>query len=142
MRPIYLLLFILIFASCGENKKSIPSGILDENKMSAVITDVQIADAAVEASALRTDSGKIKEATLFLAALSKNNITPEMFSNSWTYYLHHPEKLDAVYQQVINQLSMLQLQNRKTKPNQTDGKTKPPKSLLPFAQKVFSDSTH
>lgn len=100
-------LAILIF-SCGEEKKqlSVPDNILPKEKMAQVITDIHLAEAEANLRTLPDSSSK--DTIGFQKIFEKDSISKQQYEESLSFYIEHPELLDSVYVQVLNELSKMQ----------------------------------
>lgn len=100
--------YCLLTVSCGEAEKqvAIPKNILPKDKMTQVLVDVHLAEA--EASFRTLPDSTSKEPVNLQKTFSKNSITKQQFDESMTFYIDHPELLDSVYVQVLNELSKMQ----------------------------------
>ena len=97
--------FILVlFFSCKETPKPLPSGILDNTKMTEVMVDVQLLEGLI---AVRT----IEEEQInfyYNATFEKHGIDKNTFDLNINYYIEHPAELEVIYQDVITELSKKQ----------------------------------
>ena len=105
----FVMMSFVFLLSCGDKKKAVPHGLLNEKQMTSVMVDMQLADAMVLPDESKKDDNEKMQAQLYLSVLNKHHTTNKVFSDSWDYYLHTPEKMDTVYQQVINTLTQMQL---------------------------------
>ena len=93
---------------------TIPSNILPKEKMAQVITDIHLAEAEINlnspAPSLPSEQGDTisKIPIGFEKIFEKNRITKSQYDTSITFYIAHPELLDTIYVQVINELSKMQ----------------------------------
>jgi hypothetical protein len=108
-----VVLSVFLF-SCrqGEKTVSIPSDVLPKERMALVITDIHLAEA--EAS-LKTFPDTSSEKLNFRKIFDKNNISKEQYDKSIAFYVDHPELLNEVYEQVLNELSRMQGEAAKSK---------------------------
>ena len=107
-RFILCLLFVFILASCGDKNKSvtIPSNILSKEKMAAVLTDIHIAEAEAGSRTLPDSTSKVPVS--FEKIFEKDSISKSQYEESLSFYMDHPDLLDTVYVQVLNELSKMQ----------------------------------
>ena len=103
----YTLFPLFLLFSCGESGKTVtvPADVLPKEKMALVITDIHIAEA--EAS-LKPYQDTTSEKLNFQALFEKNKITKEQYEKSMAFYIDHPELLNEVYENVLNELSGMQ----------------------------------
>ena len=76
--------------------------------MIAVLTDVQIAEAAITQQTINGKFGADYTASYYKFVFQKNKITAGQYKRSLDWYAQHPEILDKVYEEVINRLSKKQ----------------------------------
>jgi len=108
MKKMLILALSVLILSCGEEKKSIaiPENILSKEKMAQVITDIHLAEAQASLRSLpdTTSKGSISFQKIF----DKDSISKQQYEESLSFYIEHPEMLDSVYAQVLNELSKMQ----------------------------------
>ena len=97
MRDVLFILALIILVACSGRDK-LPSNILDQPKMTSVISDMLIADAIA-------NERKTKDSIINLNSLSAyyyqgvfamHRITKDDFFRSYNYYLNHPDLLKVV----------------------------------------------
>ena len=97
----YIVFFALCFVACNnKEKENIPTGILSKEKMVAVITDLHIAEAAINLNLLTADS--------LYNIYEKNKITKAQYDSSFKYYTMNPDLLLKIYDEVLNEISKKQ----------------------------------
>ncbi|HMG82034.1 MAG TPA: DUF4296 domain-containing protein [Ferruginibacter sp.] len=95
---IFILLLAFCFASC-QNRNALPPGILDRNKMQAVLWDVISAEAYTNNYTKRDSTKKdpaLEDAKLQHQIFVIHNTTKEEFYASYDYYTMHPELMSAL----------------------------------------------
>jgi len=102
-RILIVILLLSIGISCGKREKK-PKDIWDSNHFAAVLTEVQLAEAAVRLGYNSKDS-IIPNDSIYEAAFKKMNTNRADFDSNYNYYLDHPEEMEKVYEQVITNLS-------------------------------------
>ena len=105
MRKLTYLVAILIIVSCTQ-KNEIPKGILPPEKMANIIAEIYEAEHKATNIGLKYDSQKIVLRHYELMILEQNNTTDSIYKESFTYYLENPEKLETVYDIVIDSMSL------------------------------------
>jgi len=101
--------FSILLFSCGQDKKTIviPSDVLSKEKMTEVLTEIHLAEAEVNMKTLPDSIAT--EKLSFHQLFDKNKITRAQFEKSLSFYIDHPELLNEVYEQVLNELSKMQV---------------------------------
>ncbi|WP_374163906.1 DUF4296 domain-containing protein [Arcticibacter sp. MXS-1] len=98
-----LFFLIIFFASCGANKA--PEGVIPQEKMTDVLTDIHLADGY--ASVNYTDSGKAKVAALYQAVYKKYDTDSVQVRKSLEYYTKHPDVLQLIYKDITARIETL-----------------------------------
>lgn len=98
-----LSIFILVsLLSCQTKEK--PKEVLTQAQLSALLVDVYLAEAKVEALPLVRDS-TVKYFLPFEEKLFKERgVTDSILKVTYSYYLSHPKELEQVYDSVIDSL--------------------------------------
>ncbi len=104
--PLCLCVLFTFLISCSKKEEKIPENILSKNKMIQVLVDVHIAEATIQNKYLAlNDSTKNIAAGYYRNLFEKNKITEQQFRESFSYYSHHLDLLNKIYEEVINELS-------------------------------------
>jgi hypothetical protein len=93
-----------------EMLELIPDSIIGPDKMAAILMDVHLAEATVQETA--SDSVRMQKDKILAGyygyILELHGENQEHFVQSYRYYEAHPLILNRVYQQVIEDLSLLE----------------------------------
>jgi hypothetical protein len=98
-----LLLCCAVGAGCS-GKKSVPRGILPEDKMERVMWDMAQADQYAALYVVKDSAHidrKAETMRLYAEVLRLHEVTPEEFRKSYRYYLDHPELNQLLFDSVI-----------------------------------------
>jgi hypothetical protein len=116
MQKIFLFFFSLfLICSCTDPEKIIiPDNILKEEKMAEIFTDLSILEASMNVH-VGTIDPKSDKSVQRMNIYAKHGITKEQFTESYRFYTENPEKMNEVYQLVLNDLSKLQAKVVNTK---------------------------
>ncbi len=92
MKCILIISISILFYSC---KYSMPSGIIEQNKMQEILWDVLRADALSQQLINRDPAKSLPNESLKLTrqVFLIHNITEEQFEKSYSYYTHHPDMM-------------------------------------------------
>ncbi len=85
-----LLLFVALFASCGEKR---PDSVYNSRKMEEILYDYHLAQALAN---LRSDSADFYRNGYTAAVFEKHHTTQEIFDSSMLWYMQHIEELYEV----------------------------------------------
>lgn len=103
--PFFSILFIVLsLVACEKPNTSAiapPKQFLSEKQMLDILTDVQIANTAVERKAGGNPDLKQKQRQEYLNAIfQKNKVEASVFWENYNYYATQPELLDTIYAQM------------------------------------------
>ncbi len=105
---------ILLTASCSQQKEEIPSNVMPQKKMIAVLAAVHYTEATIQLRNLNySDSTRKIAYGYYKEVFQRNKITPQQFKESFTWYKNHPEVMKELYKAVITNLSEEQTKKRK-----------------------------
>ncbi|MCX6290627.1 MAG: DUF4296 domain-containing protein [Bacteroidetes bacterium] len=98
---------LLLSISCSKKPADIPKNILSKTELVPVLVDIHLAQAATGVNQLN-DSARygMKEYSGYIFKI--HGITKEKYDSSLAFYSRHPELIDEIYQEVINELSRKQ----------------------------------
>ena len=95
IKCILIISISFLFYSC---KESVPSGLIQKNKMQEILWDVLRADALTQ-QLVKGDSAKLladENVKLTKDVFLIHNVTEEQFQNSYDYYTHHPDIMSSM----------------------------------------------
>lgn len=102
VKYIALLLFgVTLFSAC----KTKPKGILNEEKMVAVLTDIHIAEGRLKTVSIFGDSAKSMAPVLYDQIYKTHQITAQEFTTTYNYYQNNPKEFERIIDLVITELS-------------------------------------
>jgi hypothetical protein len=104
---LFLLSCFLTFSCTDPEEVVVPEDILKEEKMAQIFTDLSILEASMNVHVESIDPKTDKSAQQ-INIYAKHGITKEQFEESYRFYTENPEKMNEVYQLVLNDLSKLQ----------------------------------
>ncbi len=104
---ISLFVFISMCSSCGRKETEIPKGVLTKQELVVVLTDIHLAQAVVGMNRFN-DSIRYDLNEYANSIFKVHHITKAQYDSSLSFYTAHPDLLDEVYQEVINELSKKQ----------------------------------
>lgn len=96
-------LLMLFLSACGGKK--VPPEIIQPNEMAGVLTDVHLVDGSIYSMPNQTPDTLYKYALDRYTRVFKQHQTDSVqFKKSLQYYSKHPDKLDDIYTQVVQNL--------------------------------------
>jgi hypothetical protein len=103
------LLFIIILLSIGGcshfHDEKPPLDLIPQDKMVQILVDIHVADALVEHKCGPTNPNLPLTDALYNRIYQNYNVTAAQYKKSYKYYESHPSQIDAIYTQVITELS-------------------------------------
>jgi hypothetical protein len=85
--------------------KSTPKGVLSEEKMIEVLTEIHIAEGRLKTVNIFSDSAKKMAPVLYHQIYQEQQVTAEEFKKSYDYYQQNPKQFEAMIDKVIIELS-------------------------------------
>ncbi len=108
--------FVLVFIAfmlwgCG-NKEKLPANILPQDKMTAIMIDVHIAEGKTNLRALPIDSARLLFRIYEDSIFKKHKVTRPKFEESYKYYSIHMDVLNKLYSSVVDSLSLREARDK------------------------------
>ena len=101
-----ILLLTILLLACTAPEIEMPTGIVSEREFANMLKDVHLAEAAFELNKTKSmKNAKNALANSYQSIYKKHSIDEADFSNTLSYYALHPEKLEAIYTTVLEELS-------------------------------------
>lgn len=98
----------LFLASCLGPPEP-PEEVIPQEEMVRLLTDIHKAEGYVAVKRGTHDSLMVPIEDLYGRIYEKHNITSEEFDRSLNWYVKHPEVLHPMYREVIEELSLQQV---------------------------------
>lgn len=108
------LAFAFLFASCGETSvEETPDGLLDRDKFTEVMVDVQLAEGMKvhKLGPMREKSPDME--AMYANLFQKHKIDQNEFDITYDYYKARPDEMELIYEQVLDSLSKLDVEVKK-----------------------------
>ena len=99
---------LFVFASCKQSDEvNKPEGLLSQDEMVAVLTDIHLIEGARTGMVIMGDSvGGVNEH--YRAFFDKHNVTQAVYDSSFVFYSKNPIIFDKIYERVIENLSVIE----------------------------------
>ncbi len=102
----FICLLLLIFSACSGSD-SPPKGLLSEEKMAAVLTDIHISEARVSNLKIGSmDSSLLVFQRMEENIWKKHKVDTLKYKESYAFYVSHPEQMERIYEKVIKKLEL------------------------------------
>ncbi|RIV22522.1 DUF4296 domain-containing protein [Fibrisoma montanum] len=99
------LLAVWIGQACSTTEDTRPKNLIPQERMAEILTEVHLAEARVGRLGITTtDSSNIVYRRLEKGILKKYQVDTSAYTRSYVYYSSHPDKMEAIYKQVVDNL--------------------------------------
>ncbi len=95
---------MLVWASC-QSEEEVPQEMIQPEQMKEVLIDLHLAEAWKERRKMAEDTALIFIKSQYEEIFKMHDITRPDFEQSLDYYERHPDFMDEIYQEVINEMS-------------------------------------
>ena len=95
----------LLGVGCNDGPERPPEGVMDAAAFAQVLAEVQLLEAGAKKRLRRDDEEDAIYRGQYLAIFDAHGITEEVFRSSHAWWFAHPDRLVAVYDDVIEQLN-------------------------------------
>jgi hypothetical protein len=105
-----LIIALTFVYSCNEaTEENKPLGLLSEEKMAEVLTDVRLLEGAYAGDFQRVDTSEYAIGAYYDQLFTKHQITRAAYLENYTYYANHPELMMKVETEVSRKLEVLSI---------------------------------
>jgi hypothetical protein len=114
MMRVLAFMTILFLAACDEPAPEVPpEDILQLDKFTGVMIDVQLIEGMKihKLGPMRAKAPNME--AMYAEIFEKHSISQEDFLRTYDYYKARPEKMEGIYEQVLDSLSKLDVQVKK-----------------------------
>jgi len=104
----YLIIVGCMLLACNESKEKPPKYLLAEDKMAAVMLDMQLIESAGNLKLISADSATIRYREMFASIFVTHQITKADFDSSLFYYATKTDQMPLIYDKVLEELYELE----------------------------------
>ncbi|WP_205504395.1 DUF4296 domain-containing protein [Rufibacter psychrotolerans] len=104
-KQLCLLLLPLVVFACSQDSGK-PADLIPEEKMTRIMLDIHLTEAAVGRTHRDVDTSRVAYREAHKLILKRHAVSDSAFKHSYDYYLAHPEKMDKIYEVVLDSLSI------------------------------------
>ena len=120
MKRLFCILFCLCLLGCQSQEGKQPRNLVPRDKMVRILADIHTAEARIESNVSYTDTAMMTFNNEQQKILERYQVTPDQFKETYTYYLEHLREMDALYEIIVDTLSV-----RESKAQAEAGKPQP-----------------
>jgi len=102
-----LFAFTLIFSCKSGSEENKPAGLISEEKMADVLTDIRLLEGAYAGDFQRVDTSEYAIGAYYEQLFAKHQLNRSSFMDSYTYYAQHPEMMLRVETEVSRKLDVM-----------------------------------
>jgi hypothetical protein len=113
-REFFALLLLLVSCTGGEK---VPPGVLGQEEMVEVLTDLYLTEQRVSHLGIKQDSAIKVFGSLKTKVFEKTGVPDSVFRKSLEYYMDHPKQLEVIYTALVDSLN---LKEQRTPMNQPE----------------------
>lgn len=105
-RLFFIALFFVLVSACGNKNKAImPSRLLTEQEMIAVMTDVQILEADINYRKSNGETIGDMAKEYYRQLFEHYGITDSIFNENMRYYTHDPATIERIMDSVMQRIT-------------------------------------
>jgi Domain of unknown function (DUF4296) len=97
--------FLALFFSC-EKKERVPDGILTQDQMVRVLSELYITEQKISTLGIKRDSLKQVFEVMKDSIFEQTGIPDSVFKQSMDYYVDRPQTLEGIYTALIDSLNL------------------------------------
>lgn len=95
---------IFLLPACAPEK--VPDGVLTEQEMVTILTEIYLAEEKAERAGIPYDSARKIFPTFEAKIYEKMSVSDSLFLKSMEYYKAHPKRLDYIYSALVDSLNL------------------------------------
>jgi hypothetical protein len=101
-----ILVAAILISACTEPELK-PKGVLSENVMAALLTDIHLAEGAKTGRQVMGDTLRVE--TYYQKILKKHNTSLRAFNKSYDFYAKQPQIMNGIYEEVVENLNRMEV---------------------------------
>ena len=113
---IHIIMIMCISCSDEEGMQKMPDDVFSKAEMVELLVDIQLIEGGVIVRQLNEQKFSHEINAYYQNTFKKHGLTKKTFEYNMRYYTDNPDKLDAVYEEVIIELSRLEAETETQKP--------------------------
>lgn len=97
---------LLLLVACARDRK--PEGLLSEDEMVQILTDIHLAEGIVSSFPIHFDSSRILYPYLENEVFEKHAVSDSVFRTSLEFYMRDLRVMDRIYARTIDSLHVIE----------------------------------
>lgn len=107
---ILILLFLFLYSCTQHEQKFHKSELIPAKDLVQVLYDLHLADGLLSLSEVRNDYSDMDSLGQYVSILESYGYSLKQLNNTIEYYSSDPETLDKIYEEVITQLTAMEME--------------------------------
>lgn len=100
----------LVFSCKSSSEERKPAGLISEEKMAEILTDIRLLEGVYAGDFQRVDTSEYAIGAYYEQLFAKHQLVRDVFMESYTYYAEHPEMMMRVETEVSRKLEVMSVQ--------------------------------
>ena len=118
MKKYLILIAVCLGLGCSEKSgEPIPGDVLPIEKMTDIMLDVQLIEGGIVIRKYNKTQREGQIADYYKSLYYKHKVSKDAFESSLKYYTDHPDKLEKIYDGMLERLSQLEAEVQNEKPD-------------------------
>jgi hypothetical protein len=101
----FFLFSVTLIIGCKNTSIDVPPHIISQDSAVIMFTELQIMEALIIQGSLKQQDTLFSIDAYKISMLKKLGLSTERFEENYDFYMNHPELLDKVYAEVLNNIS-------------------------------------
>lgn len=114
MKRLFCILFCFSLLSCGTEQPETPENLLSQAQMVQILADIHTAEAQIESQVVYPDTAIMVFNQQEKAIFEKHEVTEQQFRDTYNYYQENLKQMDALYEIIVDTLSLRETKMRAT----------------------------
>lgn len=104
---VFALILFVLYSCTNESADTIPSGIITEEKMAEVLTDIRLLEGVYAGDFQRVDTSEFAIGAYYEQLFVKHQLTRSNFLDSYSYFAQQPEMMLRIETEVSRKLEVM-----------------------------------
>jgi len=104
---VFALTLCVLYSCTNESADTIPVGVITEEKMAEVLTDIRLLEGVYAGDFQRVDTSEFAIGAYYEQLFAKHQVTRSNFLDSYSYFAQHPEVMLRIETEVSRKLEVM-----------------------------------
>ena len=116
MKRLFYILFCIGLIACGRKEPKQPDNLVPRDKMVHILADIHTAEARIESNMVYPDTAMMVYTFAEKQIIEQHGVTEQDFRDTYQYYKDNLKEMDALYEIIVDTLSLRETKMRATAP--------------------------